>query len=189
MSIYHYTTGYAVKAILQERFIALEGTRGKFLVKPATSYVWFTTSNIFPRTALPGVSGLPYSLLQNHLGPNKPIINWEELSDVVGGVYRFAFDNSDHRLKKWKFCSERKALIHEQRIIQNEKIARKVGDDLDSFYISESQVKLTNCKIQRFENRSWIDVLELNADGEILDASNFTIEEVLLSCSNNKIAK
>jgi hypothetical protein len=187
MNVYHYTKGYAVKSILEEGFIAREGERGFILTKPVTSYVWLTSSNIYPRTALPGVPALPYTMLYNHLGSFKPSINWVELSEVIGGVYRFSFSCNDTRIKKWKFSEERKSLQHKKHISYLETIARKAGDDVNSFYISTSRIELINCKLQKFENNCWVDVLDFDEFGNAANSSNFTVEDVTKLCGMNKV--
>jgi hypothetical protein len=188
MNVYHYTKGYNLQGILKDGFIAKEGTRGRILVKPITSFVWLTSSNVYPRTALPGVPALPYTLLLNHLGSVKPCINWKELSEIIGGIYRISFDGNDPRIKKWKFSNERKSLLSDDRIKMLEAIARKAGDDVDSFYISNSELELADCKVQRFENGIWIDVLQFNFSGEAVNDSSFTVEKMVQACSNNKVA-
>lgn len=186
--IYHYTKGYAVESILQEGFIALEGTRGNIMMKPATSFVWFTSKRTYPLTALPYVPMLPYTNLSNHLADPKPKINWDELSRVAGGLFRFEFSASDERVQQWKFSKFRTNNICNSKIKMLELIANKCGDDASSFFISANAMLLQNCKLQMLFSGGWVDLLNFSSDGTIEQLSSYTLDDVIDHCRDRLCA-
>jgi hypothetical protein len=181
-SVYHYTKGYSVEGILKEGFIALEGTRGKIAMKPITSFVWLTEGESYPITALPYVHQLPYTWQLNHMENNKPQIKWDELSSVIGGIYRFKFNGIDHRLEKWKDCLFRKNNISIERIKYLELSANEMGDSINKFWISSKNLELKNCYLQRYDEGNWIDLLAFDCNGFISSPSNFTLDGIIESC-------
>lgn len=188
MKVYHYTKGYAVESILNEGIIELEGTRGKIAYKPLTSFVWLTCKNTYPRTALPYVNQLPYTLLGNHLGSNKPNIRWDELSEIIGGIFRFEFLEDDDRIQRWKYSDFRMNNIQDERYRMLERTANKCGDDINSFYFSTVAMELKSCKLQKYINGDWIDLLVFDGNGQVACESKTTLDNVITMCKQRKCA-
>ena len=187
-SIYHYTKGYAVEGILKEGFIGLEGTRGRIACKPATSFVWFTEKDSYPICALPFIPQLPYTNILNHLGQARPSINWKELGEVIGGVYRFEFSGRDERVEKWTKSSFRLKNSFDIRIQNLELTANKFEDYANKFWISHFAISLTNCKLQKYVDGIWIDLLKFDELGYVEELSNYTIDDVISMCQERLCA-
>ena len=159
MKIYHYTKCLSMNSIFTDGFIATEGKRGINKTAKSTDCAWLTEKTQFPKTALPFVSVLPETNLRMHL--NQSIyIDLDKLSQFTGGIYRFGFDSNEKRFTKWKYSSERKAVENSIEWRRMESVANKVGDDIRSFWVSSSDILLTNFTLEEFSNGKWIIVLE-----------------------------
>lgn len=188
MNIYHYTKGYSVEGILKEGFIALEGVRGRILVKPKTSFVWFSEKQNYPICALPFIPKLPYTLMHNHYGVARPTINWKELSEVIGGVYRFEFSKNDERVQKWSKSSYRAKNCMNRHIQMLEMTANRAEDYANKFWIAEEPMQLTNCKLQMFVDGKWIDLLKFDKEGSVENLSIRTLDDVIEMCQDRLCA-
>ena len=188
MTIYHYTKGYAVENILKEGFIAREGERGRVLVKPATSFVWFTEKNKYPICALPYIPALPYTNMANHFGIARPSINWKELSEVIGGIFRFEFSKQDSRVEKWSKSSYRAKNCANHTIQMLELSANRAEDYANKFWISHKAMEIKNCKLQMFVDNEWIDLLKFNEEGFVEQLANYTLDDVIAICKQRLCA-
>ena len=186
--IFHYTKGYAVEGILKEGFIGIEGTRGRVACKPATSFVWFTEKESYPICALPLIPKLPYTNMLSHLGIVRPSINWKELGEVIGGVYRFEFSGRDKRVEKWTKSSFRIKNISNPIIQMLEFTANKFEDNANKFWISHIAMSLTNCKLQKYIDGIWVDLLKFDELGYIEKMSNCTLDDVISMCQERLVA-
>lgn len=188
MSIYHYTKGYAVEGILKEGFIALEGTRCNPTVKPATSFVWFSEKQNYPICALPYIEQLPYTHMVKHLGIACPTINWKQLSEVIGGIFRFEFSKRDMRVEKWAKCTYRTKNIGNRKIQMLEITANIVADYANKFWISNKKMTLTNCKLQQYVDGVWLDLLKFDAEGFVEELTSKSLDDVIAMCQERLCA-
>lgn len=188
MSIYHYTKGYSVEGILKEGFIALEGSRGRILQKPKTAFVWFTEKKTYPLCAMPLIPQLPYTVMINHLRYVPPTINWNELSEVIGGVYRFEFSKQDVRVEKWVKSTYRAKNVATRHIQWLEMTANRVADYANKFWIAHKAMKLTNCKLQNFVDGQWIDLLQFDEEGFVEALSTKSLDDVIAMCQERLCA-
>lgn len=188
MSIYHYTKGYSVEGILNDGYIALEGTRGNVLMKPATSFVWFSEKNDYPICALPMIAELPYTHMQNHLGIARPTINWNELSEIIGGIFRFEFSKQDARVQKWSKSSFRAKNCANRQIQMLEMTANRAEDYANKFWFSHEAMQLINCKLQILIEGAWIDLLKFNEEGCIEKLANYSLDDVIDICKQRLCA-
>jgi hypothetical protein len=161
MKIYHYTKGIHLKSIYKDGFIATEqkrnaNTQDRFF----TDLVWLTESKKIPTTAIPEIPGIP-STHTNILEKIKNVkIDYVAIEPFFGGFYRFGFDSSDHNFKKWFFSNARKEVFQRSDSFSLERSAKKFGDDIRLFWISEQDIPLENFTLECFltaDNR-WIDV-------------------------------
>jgi hypothetical protein len=161
MKIYHYTKGIHLKSIFKDGFIATEqkrnlNTQDRFF----TDLVWLTESKQVPNTVLPIIPGIPST--QTHILENiKNVkIDYVSIEPFFGGFYRFGFDSSDHNFEKWFFSNARKKVFEGSDGFRLEKIAKKIGDDIRLFWISEQDIPLENFTLERFltTDNKWIDV-------------------------------
>lgn len=159
MKLYHYTKGVSINSIFTDGFIATEGKRGINRISHLTECVWLTEKTRFPRTAMPYVSLMPETNLMAHIGKNAPFVDLDRLGDLVGGVFRFSFDSTDTRFKKWWFSKERKSVENNIEWRTMESIANKVGDEVRSFWISSEDVQLNKFSLEVFANGVWKMIL------------------------------
>jgi hypothetical protein len=161
MKIYHYTKGIHLKSIYKDGFIVTEqkrnlNTQDRFF----TDLVWLTESKKIPTTAIPEILGIP-STHTHILEKIKNVkIDYVAIEPFFGGFYRFGFDSSDHNFEKWFFSNARKEVFQRSDGFSLERSAKKVGDDIRLFWISEQDIPLENFTLERFltaDNR-WIDV-------------------------------
>jgi len=94
-----------------------------------------------------------------HIGKNAPFVDLDRLGDLVGGVFRFSFDSTDTRFKKWWFSKERKSVENNIEWRTMESIANKVGDEVRSFWISSEDVQLNKFSLEVFANGVWKMIL------------------------------
>lgn len=172
MKIYHYTKGVSMNSIFTDGFLATERKRGLNKIAKLTDCVWLTEQAQFPKTALPNIPRMPETNLALHL--NQIIyVDLDKLSEFTGGVYRFAFNSDDARFTKWRFSQTRKTVENntECRIMEN--IANKVGDNARSYWISDSDVHLTNFTLEEFSNGQWRNLLtDCSIDNMSADQEN-----------------
>ena len=160
MKIYHYTKGTSINSIFTDGFIATESKRGISNTPRTTDCVWLTEKKQFPKTALPFINFMPETNLMAHIGKKAVFVDLDKVSSFVGGIYRFSFDSTEQQFKRWKFCDERKALMNDMFWRSMEQLANKVGDEVQAFWISTTDLKLENFSLERFENGYWNAVLK-----------------------------
>jgi hypothetical protein len=177
MNIYHYTKGISINSIFTDGFIATERKRGLSSISKNTDCVWLTEKSQFPKTALPFISQMPETNLRIHMN-NNVYVNLHKLSEFVGGVYRFSFDSSDSRFEKWRFSNARKVVENNIEWRHMESIANKVGDEVRSFWISESDVVLSNFTLEHFENGTWNTLLHHCSLSKLSDDEKRLIEKI-----------
>ena len=159
MKLYHYTKGNRLNSIFTDGVIITEGKGELYATRPFTDYVWLTEKGRYPKTALPCIGFMPETNLMAHVGRNAPYIDYDKLSIVTGGIFRFGFDSSDTRFKKWWFSAERKQIQHNIYWRHMESVANKVGDDVRSFWIALDDVALESCSLDTLENGTWKSIL------------------------------
>ena len=158
MKIYHYTKGYCLNSIFTDGFIATETKRSISGGQRETDYVWFTEKTNYPKTALPSISGVPESNSGVHLSQKSVHVDLDKVGNYVGSFFRFGFESSDRRFKKWWHSDERASMKSNQLWSRMESVANKVGDDVRSFWISPNDVALENFSLEIFAG-GWITLI------------------------------
>lgn len=158
MKIYHYTKGYCLNSIFTDGFIATETKRSISGGQKETDYVWFTEKTNYPKTALPSISGVPESNLGVHLSQKSVHVDLDKVGNHVGSFFRFGFEPTDSRFKKWWYSNERASMKSNQLWSRMESVANKVGDDVRSFWISPNDVALENFSLEIFAG-GWITLI------------------------------
>lgn len=184
MKIYHYTKGYCLNSIFTDGFIATETKRSISCGHRETDYVWFTEKTNYPKTALPGISGVPESNLGVHLSQKSVHVDLDKVGNHVGSFFRFGFESTDSRFKKWWYSDERAAKKSSQFWLKMESVANKVGDDVRSFWISPNDVALENFSLEIFAG-GWIKLI---TNGSVSDADLETLKLIysLMESSKSK---
>jgi len=183
--IFHYTKGIHINKIVNSKQINLEANASlvsnKFIAKMLNrnSFVWFTESQSYPITALPYLSWIPETNINAHLGPNKPTIDWDKLSDALGGIYRFKFSTLDSRFVKWKDSKYRINNSNNILIKGLDDIANKVGDFASKFWISNNIVLLKSCTLEIKLNNKWVWLLQYDTNGNIVKNTEFNSDSYL----------
>lgn len=171
MKIYHYTKGYCLNSIFTDGFIATETKRSISGGKNQTDYVWFTEKTNYPKTALPSISGVPESNLGVHMSQKSVHVDLDKVGNYVGSFFRFGFDSTDSRFKKWWHSNERASMKSNLLWSKMESVANKVGDDVRSFWISPNDVALENFSLEIFAG-NWITLI---SNGSVSDADLETL--------------
>ena len=161
MRIYHYTKGIHLKSILKDGFIATEkkrslNTKEQFF----TDLVWLTESKKIPNTVIPEIPAIP-STHTHILGKIKNVIvDYASIEPYFDGFYRFSFDSNDHNFEKWFFSNAREEAYRRSVNFNLDQIAKKIGDDIRLFWISEKDIPLERFTLERFliADNTWIDV-------------------------------
>lgn len=184
MKIYHYTKGYCLNSIFTDGFIATETKRSISGGHRETDYVWFTEKTNYPKTALPGISGVPESDLGVHLSHKSVHVDLDKVGNHIGSFFRFGFESTDSRFKKWWHSSERASMISNKLWLRMESVANKVGDDARSFWISPHDVELKNFSLEIFAG-GWITLI---ANGSVndVDLETLTLIYSLMESSKSK---
>jgi hypothetical protein len=159
MKIYHYTKCNRLNSIFSDGFIATEMNRTLSNVIKNTDYVWLTEKNSYPKTALPLLSNYAETSLALHLQHKGIYVDLDKIGSEFGRFYRFSFESTDSRIKKWFFSEERKSLKNNLNWARMESIANKVGDDVRSFCIANQNLALENFSLEVFD-KSWNMLLE-----------------------------
>ena len=162
--IYHYTKGYCLKSIFDDGFIATERKRGINKTPHLTDFVWLTTGVRFPKTALPLIPSIPSTSLSLHLFTKSLTMDYEAISQVCAGLYRFGFSENDPRFKRWFRSEERQSMLGNEKWESMERIANKVGDDVRSFWISLSDIPLTKYTLEHLVNGQWNKLIDVTAE-------------------------
>ena len=184
MKIYHYTKGYCLNSIFTDGFIATETKRSISGGHRETDYVWFTEKTNYPKTALPSISGVPESDLGVHLSQKSVHVDLDKVGNHIGSFFRFGFESTDIRFKKWWHSTERAAKKSSQFWLKMESVANKVGDDVRSFWISPNDVALENFSLEIFAG-GWIKLI---TNGSVSDADFETLTLIysLMESSKSK---
>jgi hypothetical protein len=183
MQIYHYTKAIKVHSIFSDGCIATERKRSLSASQSFTDFVWLTEKRTYPKTALPLISLFPETALQVHLQRKNVFVDLEKIGSYCGNFYRFGFNSSDSRLKKWHFSQERKSLQSSPFISVSEKIANKVGDDARSFWIATSDLALENFSLEVHEGGHWTSLMT-NAS-----MSNLSVEQRSIVATHAAISR
>lgn len=185
MKIFHYTKLIKLNSIFTDGFLATEAKRSLNQVPHLTDFVWLTEKTSYPKTALPFLPMFTETHLTTHLQHKNIFVDLDKIGNLFGKFYRFSFDSTDSRLKKWVFSDERKAL--QSNVIWNmmEKKANKVGDDIRSFWFSTNDIQLEKFGLDVFENGYWINLLD-NFSLSQIDSNNISIIDELKSKSIEK---
>jgi hypothetical protein len=154
VKIYHYTKCNRINSIFEDGFIATEMRRTLSDAPKCTDFVWLTEKLSYPKTALPYLSMFPETSLINHIQYKGIAVDLDKIGNIFGNFYRFSFDSTDNRLKKWFFCQERTVARLSNHWIRMESVANKVGDDIRAFWISNEDLALENFSLEVFDG-SW----------------------------------
>lgn len=171
MKIFHYTKGYCLNSIFTDGFIATEAKRSISDGHRETDYVWLTEKTNYPKTALPSISGVPETNLGVHLFHKSVNVDLDKVGNYIGSFFRFGFESSDTRFKKWWHSSERAAMKSNQFWSKMEIVANKVGDDARSFWIAPNDVALEEFSLEVYAG-GWITLI---SKGSVSDADLQTL--------------
>jgi hypothetical protein len=174
MKIYHYTKCNRLNSIFEDGFIATElrYTLGK--KDSVTDFVWLTEKLSYPKTALPLLSNHLETSLAIHLQHKDVYVDLDKIGAEIGRFFRFSFDSSDVRIKKWYFCDERKLLKNNTFWMCMESVANKVNDDVRSFWIATQDLALENFSLEVFDSR-WKVLLDNVSISNLSTESKTTI--------------
>jgi len=171
MKIFHYTKGYCLNSIFTDGFIATETKRSISKGHRETDYVWLTEKTNYPKTALPSISGVPETNLGVHLSQKSVNVDLDKVGNYIGSFFRFGFESTDTRFKKWWHSSERAAMKSNQFWSKMESVANKVGDDVRSFWIAPNDVVLEDFSLEVYAG-GWITLI---SNGSVSDANLETL--------------
>jgi hypothetical protein len=171
MKIYHYTKGYCLNSIFTDGFIATESKRSISGGKSETNYVWLTEKTNYPKTALPSISSAPETDLGVHLSQKSVHIDLDKVGNYVGSFFRFGFESTDSRFRKWWHSEERASIKSNHLWLKMESVANKVGDDVRSFWISPNDVALEEFSLEVYAG-GWITLI---SNGSVSDTNLETL--------------
>jgi hypothetical protein len=157
--VHHYFKGVSLYSMFTDGFIATESKRSiNRMVRKNTDCVWFTSKDTYPKTALPRISGIPYTDLDSQ--QRVPIsVDHDDLAVYVGGVFRFSLKLDEHKeVKLWKDSAERVIALRIADWARMERIANKVGDNINCYWYSSTDIPLENVTLQQYKG-GWVDVL------------------------------
>ncbi len=174
MKIYHYTKCNKLGSIFNDGFIATEMKRTLNKTSKLTDYVWFTEKLQYPKTALPRLSNFTETDLMVHVMHKGVYVDLDKIGALFGNFYRFGFNSNETRFKKWWHRDERVELRKNAIWMRMESIANKVGDDVRTFWISESDVLLENFSLEEHVDGEWKTILSNTS------ISNLSIKERLV---------
>lgn len=177
MKIYHYTKCNRLNSIFEDGFIATEKKRNLSKVITYTNYVWLTEKKSYPKTAMPALSIFPETIMSNHLAHKNIYVDLDKIGKVFGNFYRFSFDSTDTRIKKWFWSDERKKMIGNASWMGMESIANKVGDDVRCFWIATDDLVLENFGLEVYENGGWRELLSDSYLSNLTDEEKTIISE------------
>ena len=171
MKIYHYTKGFCLNSIFTDGFIATEAKRYITGGQKQTDYVWLTEKSIYPRTALPRINVLAETDLMTHIHNKGVIVDLDKVGRYTGNFYRFGFESTDTRFKKWWHSEERIQMKSNKMWAGMESLANKVGDDVRSFWISPHDVALEDFSLEVYAG-GWITLI---SKGSVKDVNLETL--------------
>lgn len=164
-NVYHYTKGYCIGQILLAKQIEpmSEG------VLPGDKLVWLTREETYPRTALPAIPDLPETLMMNQLQHRQPV-DLLKVAEMVGGVWRFAFNADRHQqIKSWYGSYQRNKYTKTPFGQMAEKLARQVGDQVDLWAVAQGPLSIFGSRLQQLTPQGWVDRLVFIKDhGELM---------------------
>jgi hypothetical protein len=184
MKIFHYTKGFCLYSIFTDGFIATESKRSISNGYKETDYVWLTEKTNYPKTALPFISGVPESNLSVHLSQKSVHVDLDKVGNHVGSFFRFGFESTDSRFKKWWNSDERATMKSNVFWSKMESVANKVGDDVRAFWISPNDVPLKDFSLEVYAG-GWITLI---SNGSVCDADleTLTLIDSLMESSKSK---
>jgi hypothetical protein len=159
MKVYHYTKCNRLNSIFEDGFIATELKRTLGNKDNVTDFVWLTEKLSYPKTALPLISNYLETSIMIHLQHKGIFVDLDKIGAEFGRFYRFSFDSSDIRIKKWFFSDERKLLKNNVLWNHMESVANRVDDDVRSFWIATQDLALENFSLEVFDG-GWKVLLE-----------------------------
>jgi hypothetical protein len=177
MKIYHYTKCNRLNSIFEDGFIATELKRTLSSGDNLTDYVWLTEKLSYPKTALPLISNHLETSLVVHLQHKGVYVDLDKLGAEFGRFYRFGFDSTDVRVKKWFYCDERKQLKNNAGWMRMESVANKVDDDVRSFWIATQDLALENFSLEVFDG-GWKMLLDNTSLSNLNGESRKVIDEL-----------
>lgn len=192
-SVYHYTKGIHISKILECGYIALENSTANIKdlkvarMMSRRNFVWFTESEVYPKTAMPYIPSVPSSYLMSHFDTVKPKVDFENLAKAVGGLFRFKFNASDERIIKWLNSNYRRNNINNFIIKYLEESANLVGDGVNNFWISENKVKLINCDLEILINGKWSSVFFFDINGQIHQKCGYSADYFINQSINKRV--
>jgi hypothetical protein len=151
------------------------------------NFVWFTESEVYPKTAMPFISSIPSSYLMSHNEAIKPEVDFENIAKAVGGLFRFKFNASDERIIKWINSNYRKINRNNFIIQALEESANLVGDGVNNFWISENKVKLINCDLEIFIDGNWKSVCFFDINGRIHQKCGYETDYFINQSINKRV--
>jgi hypothetical protein len=188
MKIYHYTKAIKIQSIFNDGYLATERKRSLSATQSFTDFVWLTEKKTYPKTALPLLSQFPETSIMVHMQRKNVLVDLQKIGEFFGSFYRFSFDTTDSRFKKWHFCEERKASINRTFLTMSERIANKVGDDTRSFWIATRDVELEKFGLEVYEHGTWRPLLS-NASMSLLSDEDKAVINSHCSYSNRKCSE
>jgi hypothetical protein len=184
MKIYHYTKGFCLNSIFTDGFIATESKRNISGGEKETDYVWLTEKTTYPKTALPFIEGFPETDLMSHLFRKGLKVDLDTIGQHTGSFYRFGFESTDRRFKKWWYSDERAGIKSNRLWASMERIANKVDDNVRSFWISTNDVSLEDFSLEVYAG-GWITLIS-NGTVKAADADTLALIQSLMQMSAAK---
>ena len=185
MKIYHYTKCNRLDSIFNDGFIATEMKRTLNTAPKHTDNVWLTEKLQYPKTALPLLPMFTETSLIVHMMHKNIYVDLDKIGTVIGNFYRFGFDSTDTRFKKWWYSDERVVMREKADWIRMESVANKVGDDVRAFWIAEKDVALENFSLEEHVDGGWKTILS-NTSLSILSSKERDVIEKLKEVSYQK---
>ena len=108
----------------------------------------------------------------------------DKVGNYVGSFFRFGFESTDSRFKKWWHSDERASMKTNQLWSKMESVANKVGDDVRAFWISPNDVALEEFSLEVYAG-GWITLI---SNGSVSDANLETLRLIysLMESSRSK---
>ncbi|QWE00456.1 hypothetical protein FD967_10590 [Polynucleobacter sp. JS-Mosq-20-D10] len=178
MKIYHYTKCNRLDSIFNDGFIATEMKRTLNRAPKFTDNVWFTEKLQYPKTALPLLSMFTETQLMLHVLQKHVHVDLDKIGAIFGSFYRFGFDSTETRFKKWWYSDERVVIREQADWICMESVANKVGDDVRAFWIAEADVLLENFSLEEHVDGGWKTILSNTSLSNLSSKERDVIEKL-----------
>ena len=153
--VYHYTKGYNVGNIILNKQI--EAYSHSSIKMPNEKFVWLTTSENYPVSALPAIQEIPETLMLNQMIERKSV-DLLNLAKLVGGIWRFEFNRRKHpEIMAWFGSYQRKKFVKQPYGMIIESSAIAVGDDITLWSIANMKLSIMDSILQQLTPKGWID--------------------------------